>query len=138
MEQLSLFDEINQPKKKKFESNSLGPKSDPIGYQEYINSPQWRKKRERAFELIGKKCTRCNSTYNIEVHHISYDNLYEESTYDVEILCKSCHQPADRERELKTGFKTWLSHKHGDDCAHYYYDDEKSWDKFIDWIYSDY
>jgi hypothetical protein len=135
MEQLSLFDEIQPAKKKKFESNSLGPKSNQIGYREYIQSPDWRKKRERAFELIGRKCTRCGSTQQLEVHHITYNNLYSESTYDVEILCKSCHEPADRQRELDTGFSTWLHNKYGD-CAEGY-NDEISWQKFNDWIDSE-
>lgn len=39
---------------------------------------------------LGNKCSKCNSTQNLEIHHKNKD--YQNSTInDVELLCKSCH-----------------------------------------------
>lgn len=131
-EQLSLFNDMPIIKRAKKEDFSLGPRSVPIGYSEYIRSPDWKKKREKAFKLLGKKCNRCNSKEFLEVHHVNYKNLYKETKYDVEILCYKCHHHADREREIRTGYNTWLINCYGE-SAHLY-DNEESYEEFLDYI----
>ena len=138
MEQPSLFKEI-QPivEKKKKDRYMLGPKSVPTkysySYSKYINSYEWRKKANRAKELLGYKCRICGRTENLQVHHIDYSNLYSESVFDVTILCILCHKNADIRREIETGFDTWLTKRYGED-AYIYGDDEREWDEFIDYI----
>lgn len=138
MEQPSLFKGIPPiVKKKKKDDYMLGPKTDPAkhdySYSKYIQSYEWRKKAKRAKELLGNKCRECGDTENLEVHHIHYSNLYNESIFDVIIVCDICHKPADRRREIQTGFSTWLCSRYGEN-AYLYADDEREWDDFIDWI----
>jgi len=108
MKQLHLFKDLAENPKSKKSRILLGPRSKPIGYEKYIRSSDWRKKRERALKLFGRKCKKCGCEKNLEVHHLNYDNLYYESTCDVEILCTSCHKPADFDRKLEKSYDTWL------------------------------
>lgn len=62
-----------------------------MDYNKYIKSKEWRDKRNELFTLKGKECEQCGSTHKINVHHISYDNLGNESLDDLQILCFQCH-----------------------------------------------
>lgn len=61
-------------------------------YVAYINSIAWKQKREEAFAHHGRKCSKCPMETNLHVHHITYDNLFNEKMDDLSILCKTCHQ----------------------------------------------
>jgi hypothetical protein len=114
----------------------LGPKSARMGYKIYIRSLDWQKKREKAFEILGRKCAICEKESNLEVHHKSYENLYEERINDVVILCIVCHPTEDFDRAVAKGYETWLSNKYGERAD--MYDDDISHEKFLDYIYRDY
>lgn len=139
MEQPPLFEGVASKKEKKQNTFFLGPTSKPVGYRKYISSHEWKKKRERAFEKLGKKCGRCGSTVNIEVHHRSYDNLYNESIIDVEIVCNGCHKRADNERIessiTDSAYSTWLEKVYGEDVAEFHRDDY-TWERFLEWYES--
>lgn len=71
---------IRQPKRKRFS-----------GYHEYMQSPEWQKKRQKAFRFHGKRCSICGSTNSLDVHHVTYKRLYREPMTDLTILCRGCH-----------------------------------------------
>lgn len=65
-----------------------------LSYTEQLKSLLWKDKRNSIVEQRGNKCERCQSTTNLQVHHIKYlkDKLaweYEDSL--LECLCGSCH-----------------------------------------------
>lgn len=63
-------------------------------YERYIKSGKWRRIRERVMARDGQRCKFCNSTENLQVHHLTYEHLYREENYlyDLVTLCKKCHQ----------------------------------------------
>lgn len=61
-------------------------------YNRYIHSDKWKAKREAAFEKYGRKCSRCSSEHELEVHHKTYKRLGNEKLGDLQILCKTCHK----------------------------------------------
>jgi 5-methylcytosine-specific restriction endonuclease McrA len=130
-EQPPLFD-LPPGKAKKKKVESLGHPSVSIGYKKYLLSPEWKKKREKAFRILGRKCIRCDRTVGIEVHHKNYRNLYKETSADVEILCSICHPAADSKRERETAFSTYLDTKYGDNAS--YYDTPEEHEEFCDWL----
>lgn len=68
-------------------------------YREYIASPEWRKKREHAIVRAGFVCQNCKvSKRELEVHHLTYRNLGNESPHELIVLCHSCHKMADEKR----------------------------------------
>ena len=71
------------------------PKTQKDDYNEYINSDEWKQKREEIFKLKGRRCNICGTTFGlIDCHHLNYDHFKheEENEYaDVIPLCRDCH-----------------------------------------------
>ena len=48
----------------------------------------------------GRRCERCKRrVWPLALHHKTYDRLGCEADEDLELLCDSCHEEADIERE---------------------------------------
>ena len=69
-------------------------------YHDYLQSPQWSERRQRALNLHGRKCSICGSKYDLHVHHLTYINLFHEPLKDLAVLCQGCHE---NEHEGKNG-----------------------------------
>lgn len=61
-------------------------------YKAYLNSPRWQAIRKRLYREYEYKCAMCGSPKNLQVHHITYENIGEEKDEDLTVLCKECHQ----------------------------------------------
>jgi len=60
-------------------------------YQKYLKSSAWRKKREELFVLRGKRCEKCSNENYLQIHHLTYERIFNERLEDLKILCKGCH-----------------------------------------------
>lgn len=60
-------------------------------YHEYLNSPEWKEKRKLALERDNFICQHCKNATAEDVHHISYDKIYNEPLYDLLSVCRTCH-----------------------------------------------
>lgn len=60
-------------------------------YHEYLRSDAWKKKRKKALKRDRGRCTRCGSTRNLQVHHLTYDRIFKERLSDLTTLCAKCH-----------------------------------------------
>lgn len=60
--------------------------------QEYLSSPKWAILRAQTVVRDGYSCQCCGATHSLEVHHITYERLGNETPSDLVILCRSCHQ----------------------------------------------
>jgi hypothetical protein len=67
-------------------------KENYAGYESYMKSPAWKKKREQALKYHGKFCHLCKTPFSLHVHHLHYDTLYKEKMEDLMVLCKACHE----------------------------------------------
>jgi hypothetical protein len=61
-----------------------------INYYEYINSQQWKERRQAIMVKYNYTCQICFSDAN-EVHHLTYANLSREFDFELIPLCKECH-----------------------------------------------
>ena len=62
-------------------------------YHDYLRSEEWQRKRRRRLEMDGYRCQMCGSGMNLQVHHISYDNVRTDAEVeDLVTLCKACHE----------------------------------------------
>jgi len=62
-------------------------------YHKYLRSDDWQLKRQEAFNVFGKACEVCYSDKNgLHVHHITYENIFNENMHDLQVLCPSCHE----------------------------------------------
>lgn len=64
----------------------------PIDYKEYLQSDEWRLKRNKLLNHRGYKCENCSSKKNLQIHHLTYERLGFELDNDLVILCQKCHE----------------------------------------------
>lgn len=71
-------------------------KSEPWGdwYQRYLASPHWQSLRREKLFAAGHRCEVCKSAQRLEVHHVTYKRLRQETLADLRVLCSECHRDA--------------------------------------------
>ena len=69
-------------------------KIDKKKYHKYLLSKKWKLFRQKALDFYGHCCGRCGNKYNIEIHHKTYRNIFNETLSDVIPLCDKCHNHA--------------------------------------------
>lgn len=63
-------------------------------YEAYIQSDEWKQLRLELLQSRGCKCQDCGKTKHhtkLQVHHLTYERLFEELPQDLVILCRKCH-----------------------------------------------
>jgi 5-methylcytosine-specific restriction endonuclease McrA len=86
-----------------------------MDYHTYIGSREWRDHPVRLAELrdAGHRCRLCNDRGEgtvIEVHHRTYENLFDEQPGDLTALCRVCHRVVtDHLRRLRHAKRKALS-----------------------------
>ncbi|MBW1619032.1 MULTISPECIES: HNH endonuclease [Empedobacter] len=86
-------EKVNFDKKLIYESVSYSNYlSSPKGkYHKYLESPEWRAKREMVFKRDGYTCTKCKSRPAFHAHHLTYKNIFNEKLEDLISVCAECH-----------------------------------------------
>lgn len=63
-----------------------------INYDEYMQSPEWDKKRKQRLAIDNYTCKGCGVTGKpLDVHHRDYSSFGDEKMEHLESLCRSCH-----------------------------------------------
>ncbi len=83
---------LNHLKNKKKKVKKLSKNSWKKKYKKYLLSNEWAQLKIDLFEYRGKECEKCGETKYLQVHHLSYKNIFHEEPEDLMILCKSCHK----------------------------------------------
>jgi 5-methylcytosine-specific restriction endonuclease McrA len=65
-------------------------------YQKYLLSKEWAEVKIALYESRGKRCEVCSSQKAIQVHHLTYKNIFKEEPEDLMILCRPCHEAVHR------------------------------------------
>ncbi len=63
-------------------------------YNNYLQSRAWGEKRAARIEADGCKCAACGliaAATVLQVHHLNYRNVGNESAEDLVTLCRCCH-----------------------------------------------
>lgn len=63
-------------------------------YEKYIISPEWYNLKIDLLEKRGCKCEKCGKPKKptqLQIHHLTYERLYNELPEDLLILCAVCH-----------------------------------------------
>ena len=63
-------------------------------YTQYLENNEWRAKADSRLAFDGGKCQVCGKQAT-EVHHLTYVRLGHEELYDIERLCRPCHEKAE-------------------------------------------
>lgn len=87
-------------------------------YEQYLMSDEWHQKAEARKRIDHYTCQMCGSHENLEVHHLTYHNIYHEDIEkDLVTLCGGhggqcgCHQKIHRimcrVTDISTGRRGW-------------------------------
>jgi hypothetical protein len=60
-------------------------------YHAYLKTEEWQRKRKICLEYYGHRCAICYNDEKIDVHHRTYENVFDERPSDLTALCRECH-----------------------------------------------
>jgi hypothetical protein len=69
-------------------------------YYEYLNSEEWKKIRSEVLERDAYRCQITGAGYDLQVHHIHYNNIGNEDISDLITLCGEAHSIIHNEDHL--------------------------------------
>lgn len=82
-------------------------------YKAYLCSREWAERREAVRERSGDICERCEVLPQDAVHHLTYENKYDEPLKDLQAICTPCHEFTHGKSEFdplpNARFIEWLS-----------------------------
>ena len=62
-------------------------------YKQYIaSSPVWKNKRARVLDRDNHQCRACHRARATQVHHLTYQHLFDEPLFELVSVCGTCHQ----------------------------------------------
>lgn len=61
-------------------------------YKNYLLSVEWKEKRWLVLERDNSLCQHCKTATAENIHHLKYDNLFNEPLEDLLSLCMPCHE----------------------------------------------
>lgn len=61
-------------------------------YTAYLKSPQWARKRVLVLRRDGGLCQACLESPATDVHHKTYEHVFDEPLFDLESVCRPCHE----------------------------------------------
>lgn len=70
-------------------------------YKHYLETEHWMRMREMALSRADYHCSVCGSTSVLQVHHNTYERLFEERLGDLVALCGDCHQLFHRKMQVR-------------------------------------
>ena len=77
------------------EMHTYKPEVSYEDYLEYLDSPEWKKKRAATIKRDKSTCQQCGNKFpdkELEVHHIHYKRLKKEQPEDLITLCEFHHE----------------------------------------------
>ncbi|MFS2325012.1 hypothetical protein U2P60_06275 [Brucella sp. H1_1004] len=60
-------------------------------YSAYLESDEWREKRQLVFKRSGGMCEGCGSATATQVHHLTYEHAKAEFLFELVAVCDACH-----------------------------------------------
>lgn len=83
---------------------SRGGQGDDMEFSQQYGHPKWQQRRLEKMQSVGFMCQVCFSAENqLHVHHKRYVRgrmLWQYEDFELDVLCRGCHDEAHREKEL--------------------------------------
>lgn len=68
-------------------------------YNTYLQSPEWKRKREKVLQRAKGVCEGCGDRQATQVHHTTYDHVGRELLFELVAICNECHEVCHDEKE---------------------------------------
>jgi 5-methylcytosine-specific restriction endonuclease McrA len=65
-----------------------------LEYAEYLRSQKWSDKRQLVLRRAGGICEGCLASKATQVHHLTYDHVFDELLFELVAICDDCHDRA--------------------------------------------
>lgn len=67
-------------------------------YAAYLTSPIWKAKRDKVLKRARGICEGCLEATATEVHHLTYNHIFDELLFELVAVCESCHAKCHPEK----------------------------------------
>lgn len=95
-----------------------------LDYASYIESDAWKEKARRIRERDGYRCQICGAVdVPMEVHHLTYDRLFQEQDDDLLTVCAACHKKIT---------ESWHSMRDGIKARNAYFSLQRKYEHAVD------
>jgi 5-methylcytosine-specific restriction endonuclease McrA len=68
-------------------------------YTAYLESDAWKKKRALVLDRAGGFCEGCGVNIPVQVHHLTYEHLFDEFLWELKAVCMRCHHKAHPDKD---------------------------------------
>ncbi|WP_158611382.1 HNH endonuclease [Mangrovimonas spongiae] len=111
----SMFEEYHE--NRKLEAKNLAERkswytkinSKQFKYHEYLTSDTWKSIREKVKKRDNFLCQECKLKKAEEVHHLNYDNVFNEKMEDLISVCSECHMELHKKEKKPVGNTVYSS-----------------------------
>jgi hypothetical protein len=62
-----------------------------VKYNAYLKTQEWRALANRVLKRAGGICEGCGQTHATQVHHRTYEHVFEEFLFELVAVCDGCH-----------------------------------------------
>lgn len=94
-------------------------------YDVYLKSPEWHAKRAKVLKRANGICQGCLERKATQVHHLTYEHIFEEFMFELVPVCDECHARlhADKSDDPVSAAdenlrSEWEEHYPCDGCRH--------------------
>lgn len=70
-------------------------------YKAYLLTKDWADRRTAVFQRDNYLCQGCRINRAVQVHHLTYKNIFREPLFDLVAICKSCHDQLHADRDMR-------------------------------------
>lgn len=73
-------------------------------YNAYLRSDSWKRRREKVLRRAGGTCEACLERPAVQVHHVTYEHIFNEPCFELRAVCIQCHDAItelDRARRVQ-------------------------------------
>lgn len=74
-------------------------------YNVYLQSDIWRNKRKRVLERDNYVCKACEKNVATQVHHLTYEFIYDEPLFTLVSVCVKCHDKIEKRKRENKGIE---------------------------------
>ncbi len=62
-----------------------------LRYHAYLKSEEWLNRRDKVLRRANHTCEGCLEASATQIHHISYEHVFDELMFELVALCDGCH-----------------------------------------------
>lgn len=91
----AFYEFLRQKRAEYFEKNK---EEFTRNYHAHLKTSEWKVRRDKVLERDNFVCMGCMKNKATEVHHLTYDHVFNEPLFDLVSICEECHKNVHPEK----------------------------------------